>query len=274
MKTRFLLTFAFLVAFAAPGARAQSFPEGDVFRPLVADPVEPRFFVSLVSLDVGGENISMAPVGAGVNFGLYRWPGERPGEGWQLGVFGAVNSLFNLDSSSDDLVNTDYRIGIPLSYKRGAFSGRARLYHQSSHLGDEFILEGPATPRVNLSVEVFDLVLAWEHAGWRPYAGFGYVFRRDPDDLKQWGFQVGFDYAGTRQILFGGRLVGGVDYRSMEETDWRGGLSAKVGLEYGRASPNRRGVTVLLEYFDGSAPFGQFYRDTVTYYGASLQFDF
>jgi hypothetical protein len=60
----------------------------------------------------------------------------------------------------------------------------------------------------------------------------------------------------------------------MEETDWRGGLSAKIGLEYGRARPNRRGVTVLLEYFDGSAPFGQFYQDTVTYYGASLQFDF
>ena len=274
MKTRFLLTFAFLVAFAAQGARAESFPEGDVFRPLVADPIEPRFFVGMVSLDVGGENISMAPVGAGVNFGLYRWPGERPGEGWQLGVFGAVNSLFNLDSSSDDLVNTDYRIGIPLSYKRGAFSGRARLYHQSSHLGDEFILEGPDTPRVNLSVEVFDLVLAWEHAGWRPYAGFGYLLRGDPDDLKKWGFQVGFDYVGTRQVLFGGRLVGGVDYRSMEETDWRRGVSAKIGLEYGRARPNRRGVTVLLEYFDGAAPFGQFYTDTVTYYGASLQFDF
>lgn len=274
MNARFWLAFAFLLAFALQGARAQSFPEGDVFRPLVADPIEPRFFVSLVSLDVGDENITMAPVGAGVNFGLYRWPGERPGEGWQLGVFGAVNSLFNLDSSSDDLVNTDYRVGLGLSYKRGAFSGRTRLYHQSSHLGDEFILEGPDTPRVNLSVEIIDLVLAWEHAGWRPYAGFGYVVRRDPDDLKQWGFQVGFDYVGTRQILFGGRLVGGVDYRSMEETDWDGGLSVKIGLEYGRPGPNRRGVTVLLEYFDGSAPFGQFYTDTVTYYGASLQFDF
>jgi len=32
--------------------------------------------------------------------------------------------------------------------------------------------------------------------------------------------------------------------------------------------------TVLLEYFDGAAPFGQFYQDMVTYYGASLQFDF
>jgi len=274
MKARFWSAFTFLLAFAAQGVCAQSFPEGDVFRPLVADPIEPRFFFSVVQMDVGDQNVTVAPVGAGVNFGLYRWPGERAGDGWQLGIFGAVASQFNLDSSSDDLINTDFRVGIPLSYRRGAFSGRARVFHQSSHLGDEFLLEGPDTPRVNLSVEIFDLVLAWEHAGWRPYAGFAYVFRRDPDDLKKTGFQLGVDYVGTKQILFGGRLVGGVDYRPMEETDWRGGLSAKVGLEFGRPSPNRRGVTALLEYFDGSAPFGQFYHDTVTYYGASLQFDF
>jgi hypothetical protein len=272
MKTRFLLTFAFLVAFAAPGARAQSFPEGDVFRPLVADPTEPRFFLSLLKLDLEDESFTVGSVGAGVNFGLYRWAGEREGEGWQLGVFGVVASQFNLSASSDDLINTDFRVGIPLSYRRGAFSARARILHQSSHLGDEFLLEGPDTPRVNLSVEVADLVLAWEHAGWRPYVGYGYAFRRDPDDLKQAGFQVGVDYVGTRQ-LFGGRLVGGVDYRSMQETDWRRGLSAKVGLEYGRPGPDRRGVTVLLEYFDGAAPFGQFYQDTVTYYGVALQFD-
>jgi len=274
MKTRFLLMLAFLLAFAAPGAHAQSFPDGDVFRPLVADPIEPRFFLSTVNMDVGDENINMASIGAGVNFGLYRWPGEGEGEGWQVGIFGAVASQFNVDVSSGDLINTDFRVGIPLSYRRGAFSGRARIFHQSSHLGDEFLLNGPATPRINLSVEVFDLVLAWEHAGWRPYAGFGYAFGRDPDDLKQSGFQVGVDYVGTKEVLFGGRLVGGVDYRSMEETDWDAGLSVKIGLAYGRTSPTRRGISVLFEYFDGPAPFGQFYQDTVSYYGLALQFDY
>jgi hypothetical protein len=75
-------------------------------------------------------------------------------------------------------------------------------------------------------------------------------------------------------VLFGARLVGGLDYRSLQATDWRGGLSAKVGLEFGKPRPERRGLTVLLEYFDGSAPFGQFYRDVVSYYGVGVQFDF
>ena len=69
--------------------------------------------------------------------------------------------------------------------------------------------------------------------------------------------------------------LGGADsVRSLQATDWRGGLSAKVGLEFGRPRPERRGLTVLLEYFDGSAPFGQFYRDVVSYYGVGVQFDY
>ena len=88
------------------------------------------------------------------------------------------------------------------------------------------------------------------------------------------GVQAGIDYIGTNRALFGGRLVGGPDYKAFEETDWRAGLSAKIGLQYGRTYPDRRGLTVLLEAFDGPAPFGQFYRDTITHYGVALQFDY
>ena len=165
-------------------------------------------------------------------------------------------------------------MGFPLTYRRGAFSARARIFHQSSHLGDEFILQGNAPQRENLSVEIVDLVLAWDRAGWRPYIGGLYVFHRDPGDLKQGGLQLGVDYVGTQPALFGGRLVGGIDLRAMEETSWRRGLSFKVGLEYGRPRPDRRGIKVLLEGYDGPAPFGQFYRDIITSYGLGVQFDY
>jgi len=100
------------------------------------------------------------------------------GEGWQLGVAGTIFSQFNLDAPSKDLINTDFRIGIPLSYKRGPFSARASIYHQSSHLGDEFILSGAAPRCVNLSFEALNFVAAWELGGWRPYAGGFYLLHR------------------------------------------------------------------------------------------------
>jgi hypothetical protein len=33
-------------------------------------------------------------------------------------------------------------------------------------------------------------------------------------------------------------------------------------------------MKVLLEYYDGAAPYGQFYNDVISYYGLGVQFDF
>ncbi len=121
------------------------FPHDRVFRSPVADPAEPRVFMS--RLEVGperGADFSAAFLGVGVEFGLLRRAGAAPDHGWQLSVFGSADSLFNLDLPGDALVNTDYRFGFPLTWRNGAWSTRARVYHQSSHLGDELILGGNA----------------------------------------------------------------------------------------------------------------------------------
>lgn len=272
MNAGFLSTFAFLLAFAVQGVRAQSFPDGDVFRPLVADPLETRTFLSVIGVDFEQTQTTAASVGIGANLGFYRWPGERPGEGWQLGMFAHFASQFDLEGESMPLINTDFRVGFALSFRRGEFSGRAKVLHQSSHLGDEFLLQGNAPTREDLSVEVLDVAVAWERAGWRPYVGASYIVHADPASLKKWGLQAGVEHAGSAPVLFGGRLVAGLDYRAREENDWRGGVSAKVGLGYGRPEPQRRGISVLLEYYDGPSPFGQFYRDVISYYGLALQF--
>ena len=258
---------------AAGVANAEVFPVGDVFRPLVADPAAPRTFVSVLSLHTETDRLTIASLGTGVNFGLYRRPGERAGEAWQVSIFGAVFSQFNLDASADDLINTDYRIGVPVTYKRGNVSARAALWHQSSHLGDELILHGNAPERVDLSIESVDFVIAWERSGWRPYAG-GFYLIRGPEGVHRNGGHAGIDYASHANILGGARLVGGLDLKWFEETDWRVGASFKVGLQFGRHDPERRGITVLAELYDGFSPFGQFYRDDVTAYGLALQFDF
>jgi hypothetical protein len=264
---------AVLLIVVAGVANAEVFPVGDVFRPLIADPAAPRTFVSVLSLHTDTDRLTIASLGTGVSFGLYRRPGERPGEGWQVSIFGAVFSQFNLDASADDLINTDYRIGVPLTYKRGEVSGRVAIWHQSSHLGDELILNGNAPERVDLSIESVDFVLAWERGGWRPYAG-GFYLIRGPEGLHRNGGQAGIDYASQAPLLGSARLVAGLDLKWFEETDWRVGASFKVGLEFGRHHPERRGITVLAEFYDGFSPFGQFYRDDVKAWGLAMQFDF
>jgi len=259
---------------AAPVAGAEYFPVGQVFRPLVADPAEPRSFASLLRARTPEDRFSVGSVGFGANFGVVRWPGEAPGEGWQAGVFGVVFSQFNLSEPSDDLINSDFVIGVPLAFRRGPLAARLRLWHQSSHLGDEFILNGAPPERMDLSMEVIDGVLAWERGGWRAYGGASHVVRRDQGHRGRGGLHAGIDYAGSSPVLAGGRLVGGVDVKWFEQADWDAGVSAKIGLEFGRPRPERRGLTVLAEAYDGFAPFGQFTSREVRYYGVGLQFDF
>ena len=248
------------------------FPVGDVFGPLVADPKEPRFFVSLVELqqdDPGTEDITAGLVGLGTTFGLYRWSGENEQKGWQLSFFGAAFSQFNLDAESEDLLNTDYQVGIPLTYKAGRFSARARLYHQSSHLGDEFLLSGAAPDRLNLSIEVIDLLLAWNWDGLRGYAGGGYAIGVDPNELERGIYHAGIDYRSRNS-----GVIAGVDIQWLEEVDWNSGTSVMVGYAFGRKHPVRRGVSLRLVAYDGVAPFGQFFTDDIEYYGAGLYFEF
>jgi hypothetical protein len=218
-------------------------------------------------------DFSAAFLGLGVDFGLLRRHGAEPDDGWQLSVFGSIQSLFNLDLPGDALVNTDYRVGIPLTWRNGAFSTRVRVFHQSSHLGDELILGGNAPRRVDLSFEAADLLVAWERSGLRVYGGASHTLSTDTETYKGSGVHAGLDYVGAPG-RFGQRLTAGLDVKWIEPADWRSGVSAKAGVKLGRQSIERRGVTLLLEAYEGFAPFGQFFVQDFSYRGAALQFDF
>ena len=86
------------------------------------------------------------------------------GEGVQLDVVGSIFAQFDLGTPSYDLLNSDFVVGFPITMRRGGFSSRLRIYHQSSHLGDEFLLAN-RIQRVNLSYEGFDLKLSYELFG-------------------------------------------------------------------------------------------------------------
>ena len=141
------------------------FPGGDVFRPLFADPKQPQTFATVQAVKARDSKTSatVGSVGFGENFGFYS---RRDGcNGWQVGLLTGVFSQFDLNAPSSDLINTDYVVGIPLSWRSGLFSTRVRLYHQSTHLGDEFVLHNPGVGRVNYSYEEAEGILSLDAPG-------------------------------------------------------------------------------------------------------------
>jgi len=198
----------------------EAFPTGDLFPPLIADPKQPQFFVSFNHFKSAGVRYTMASVGFGETFGMYRFFGSREGDGLQLNVEGALFAQFNMDTPSYDLINADYIIGIPATYQVGDHSLRLRMYHQSSHLGDEFLQSVNPPERVNLSYEAIDLIYSCEWRGWRVYVGGEYLIHKEPEDLKPMSAHWGFEYRGSRPLVGSGRPIAGVDLKSFEEHSW------------------------------------------------------
>jgi hypothetical protein len=254
------------------------FPQDQIFCPLIADPKEARSFVSFLrgtfrSLDdPSGEGTSIASVGLGDSFGLVRWGGPRAGEGVQLDIIGSIFAQFDLGTSSNDLINADYVIGLPLTFRRSGFSVRARVYHQSSHLGDEYLLRDDIQ-RENLSFESVELLASQELGPLRLYAGGERIFRREPEILPGKLFHGGAEMRTGRQRRV--QMITGVDLKATELHDWSPALSGRLGLEVGRPGASGhpgRLITLMLELYRGPSPYGQFFQDDISYVGLGLHF--
>jgi len=188
-------------------------------------------------------------------------------------VMGSIFAQFDLGTESNDLINADYIVGVPLTFRRSGFSTRVRLYHQSSHLGDEYLLRGEAIERENLSFESVDFLLSQEMGPLRVYAGGERVFRREPDTVAAKLFHGGAELRTGRAGPF--QMVGGVDLKTPEQHDWSSAISGRVGLEWLRSGPSDhpgRLVTLMLEMYEGPSPYGQFFQDDISYVGVGLHF--
>jgi len=256
-----------------PGRKYVRFPDGDLFTPPLADQKQPRFHTTYQRWNLSFGDFNIASVGFGETFGLLRRPAIREGEGWQLGISGAVLAIFNLDAESFDLLNADYNVGFPLSWRGGRSSARARLYHTSSHLGDEFLLNPQPVPpieRINLSYEALELLGSREIGPARIYGGWTFIVHSDTTLGRNLG-QLGFEYRGP---VFGPgmQVIAGLDLETWEETDWELDLSLKAGVRLLNPYRSARSIQFLFEYYDGRAPHGQFYNLDARYFGLGIAY--
>ena len=255
-------------------------PQGTLFCPLVADPKSERSFVSYLRGDFAtiaddpDTDTNIGAIGLSDTFGLFRISAGSRSNGVQVDLMGGIFAQFNLDEPSFDLINADYVVGIPAVLRMRGFSARARFYHQSSHLGDEFLLSR-MPERENFSFESVELMLSQEVGALRVYAGGESFFRNRPLEIVT---RLGHGGVELRPAQFAaGRAIAAVDVKVVEQNDWEWAWSARAGVEIVRVpSPDHpaRVLSVLGEYYNGPAPYGQFYRDNIRYFGAGLHFWF
>lgn len=265
-------------------AASRVFPRDDVFRPLVADPKEPRFYASYQRIDFRTGNVRDGQkrllhsgfVAAGESIGL--WTRRREDcDGVQVSLFGGVYSQFDLSISSGDLINTDFLVGIPVTWRRGPWSVRGRLLHQSSHLGDELLIRNPGIRVKNFGFEMLDALVSYDHGPWRGYGGLGVVFNSSTD-FDPMAFQAGIEARSGWNPAW--RVLGlqptpvfGVDYKTWQQQDWGSTWNVVTGLEFHRPGETTR-IRFLGTMLAGHYPFAQFFDETrVRSLGLTLQLE-
>ena len=254
-------------------------PSGHLFKPLLADPRWAHFSAAYRHFQNDNfDGRSIASVSFGETIPIYRKNFGQSIAQWEVGLQAGVFSDFNLNASSSDLVNSDFIASVYSSIRAKQFSAFGRIYHQSSHLGDEFLLrkENSSFDRVNLSYEGMDLRLSYEFPyGVRLYGGGGGLFHKQPSALKVWMVQYGAEFRSPWRLDFASmRPILAADFKNFQENNWSTDISARAGVEFENFQVLGRKLQVLVEYFDGHSASGQFFKNKVEYIGVGIHYHF
>jgi hypothetical protein len=185
---------------------------------------------------------------------------ETGEDAWVFGLEAGVFARFSFEISIRDLVNTDWVFATPLVRWFGDHWLRARYYHASSHLGDEYVTRFEEAASINFSRDAFDLTgYARVAEGLGVYGLAGWFYNSHPDRTTHWrlrgGSELEFDVRGKGPYL-------ALDVQFDEGADWRATTTFQAGLwvQPGEGRPLR----VALEVITGATPMGQFYGESTT----------
>jgi hypothetical protein len=276
------------------------FPEARLFQGPLADPLEPGFRGAAVRSNLlrggipGAERRlprlqDLGPEGEDwqgiVSFGetlpirtLADWgtvEGADP-QGVQLAVLVGVTARFRLATARNEYLASDWVVGLPLEMARGAWTGRALLYHRSAHLGDELI-ESAGVRRVGYGHEGLQILTGHRAMRWggdlRLYAGGSHLFRSETSGTlselglpqrDRWEAQGGFELQralpdsarrGPRAGLGLSPIIA-LDLKASERTQWQPQWSALAGLSF---EARTRSGLVALRWIHGPSMHGEFF---------------
>ena len=245
-----------------------------IFDPLLADPRWPHMSTSYQVYNNHDLGKDIAAVSYGGHLPLIRGRTQR-GDEWQFGLQGAVFAAFDLASQSGNLLNADYTVGVTVAGRRDDTSIMTRFFHQSSHIGDEFLLENPGFDRENYSWEAVDIIVSQDlcERTVRLYGGGRVLVDVDPGYLKHWSVQYGAEWHSRRTYANGLlRPVAAVDLQHDQQNDWEADVSARAGVQIELPDLASHILQVLVEYYNGHSPHGQFFADRVDFIGIGAHF--
>lgn len=257
------------------------FPQNTVlFQPLVADPRQVTNAAAIRFNDnVIGNKVGVAMFGDDFIFfrwlDVLRWHGDA-----DIGIEAGIFSVFDLDHPQACMVNTDYYVSLLLTYAIDRWSWRFRLWHLSSHLGDEFLLANPGYHRCNVSDNGIDLFVSLQvNPALRLYLGIGDIIWEDQEFYTQplyieWGTEIRLfgcrDYFNRLYV----QPFLAMHFRSWEENNFNVDQTYTCGIEWSKLRYVGRKFRIFGEYHNGYCDEGQFVKLRSSYFALKTEFGF
>ena len=189
-----------------------------------------------------------------------------------LGFGSQVYGRFSLADAKSSLISIDWLAGVNTTAWLGAWALTLELFHESSHLGDEYG-ERFQISRLDWSREVITGWVAYSAGQWRFTSGASYVFT-DGLGLPRPAASFGVDFKGRSPFEGVASLqpIAGVFIEGTSATSWRLSTSAKLGVVMVTPGRNRQFGLALIAH-DGLSTQRQFFRQESRYLGVELRFD-
>ena len=257
---------------AGAAAQQRLFPSVRSFELPEASPRVHGFVGRLISARRGDSRFGREQEGEAVlgeNFPLVSLKGGR--RPIVLGFGSQVYGRFSLTDPKSSLISTDWVVGVNTTAVLDAWALTLEVYHESSHLGDEYGNRFP-TDRLDWTREVLAGWASYTAGVWRFTGGASYVLD-DQLRLPAPGGSFGVDYHGRPRGALAGsvRPIAGLFLQADAATSWRVSSSAKLGVAF--ATGNTHDISVGFIAHDGLSTQRQFFRQESQYIGMELRFD-
>ncbi|MEC7846512.1 MAG: DUF1207 domain-containing protein [Gemmatimonadota bacterium] len=279
----FVLCFAILGPLSPASAVGQGvarwFPDVEPFPSLIAAPREVQVRASFVladrpALGYAGRNIE-AEVAIGHSLAILRFDdGSRPDRAMTLGLEMGIFSRFFMEVAQKDLINSDFRVGLPWAFRSGSWEARGMIRHFSAHLGDDYLVRFLDDEVVGgfgqTSKDGFEGLLARRlGGGGRLYVGGEYNFHTN-ENMSRAAFRFGGEWDPVDPGEDNGGwpfFAGDFEYASLSEqlaATLVGGMGLRVnGQQFRLEARARLGFT----------PMGHFRGTDETFYGLGFSLD-
>lgn len=269
-----------------PKIKGVWFPQTTVlFQPMLANPRQVMYSIGYRGQDkvVGRKAVAIS---LGDDFPIFRWFDVFRWHGdFQFGIEAGIWSVFNMDPEPNigggtALFNTDFYVGFPFVYAVNKWAWRFRVYHISSHLGDEFLINHPGFDRKNPSFEAIDTFFSYQAWGFlRLYGGPGFIMHSaNSFPMKRFYVEYGFEATFLGSKIYYHNLYGtffvATYFRNWQLNDMKYDGTYLFGYEWSKLQGVGRKIRIFGEYHNGFSPEGQFMNRRANYWSIKVAYGF